>query len=106
MESKAQLLFSTMEEIEKAFSIVQRAVISYEEDCSDAYMKYSDCYENLKKLEYSIIKEGMFSPNESLDDVVTEHLQYPSSPNTDSNHTHHVLDTSSCHIFSPTSPAA
>ncbi len=74
MESQeGQDFYLSEEEISDNFDFVQKAWMEYE-DCQ-VKLPYEDAIRILKKIENSVIKHGMFSPNESASEIPTENLK-------------------------------
>ena len=78
MEAKKRKLekYHTPEEISENFNKVQAACFIQEETCSEEEtLSYLHTYEILKRLEYSVIDAGMFSPNEGIKEIHLENLK-------------------------------
>ena len=78
MESKNEqiIAYNSLEELSEAFDKVQNANFVYESTGTDqGTLSFKKSYEMLKRIEHSIIKEGMFSPNETIKEVHTENLK-------------------------------
>jgi len=69
-----QDFYLSEEEISESFNYVQKAWMEYE-DCENK-LPFEDAIRILKKVENSIIKHGLFSPNESASEIATENLKY------------------------------
>ena len=75
-KEKQLIAFESLEATSEAFDKVNIACFYYEENCTDkGTLSYKESYEILKRLEYSIIKEGMFSPNENIKEIHTENMK-------------------------------
>lgn len=72
MNSSEEEIFTTIEEISVAFNPILSACITIEEANIDASIALTI----LKKIELSIKKLSLFSPNEEVDDILTENLKY------------------------------
>ena len=68
-----QDFYLTEEEISDNFNYVQKAWMEYE-DCQPK-LPYEDAIRILKKVENSVIKHGLFSPNEDASEIPTENLK-------------------------------
>lgn len=66
--------YHSEEEVSDNFNIVQNAWIQY--DNCEVKLPYEDAIRILKRVEASIIRHGMFSPNESFKEISTENLKY------------------------------
>ena len=60
-------------EISDQFNFVQNGWLEYED--SQVKLPYEEAIRILKKIENSVIRHGMFSPNESIKEVPTENLK-------------------------------
>jgi len=65
--------YQNEDEISDQFNFVQNAWLQYE-DCQ-VKLPYEEAIRILKKIENSVIRHGMFSPNEGIKEVPTENLK-------------------------------
>jgi len=70
---EVQDFYLSEQEISDNFDFVQKAWMEYE-DCQ-VKVPYEDAIRILKKIENSVIKHGMFSPNEDVSEIPTENLK-------------------------------
>ena len=66
--------YPTVEEVSENFNRVQEAIVEYED--GNVKLPYTDAVRILKRLEQSVMYHSMFSPNEDVSEVATEHLKY------------------------------
>jgi hypothetical protein len=74
LDNEQEEFFTKEDEISDNFNLVQKAWMEYE-DCQ-VKVPYEEAVMILKRIEYSIIHLGMFSPNEELKELPTENLKY------------------------------